>query len=328
MSVLVTGGAGYIGSVTVEALCAAGESVVVLDDLDRGHRGALVPGIPFYEGDVGDASLVKNIATSHGITQVVHFAAFTSVPESVEHPLRYFDNNTGKVVRMLTALKECGVENIVFSSTAAVYGEPEYTPIDEDHRKEPTNPYGLSKYFVEQILDRADSAYGLTHVALRYFNAAGATATRGEDHRPETHLIPLVLQVPMGRRTHVSLYGADYPTPDGACVRDYIHVADLADAHVRALRYLKDGGASQKINLGNGKGFSVREVVDVAERVAGVKIPVREEPRRAGDPSILIAGSEKARSVLGWAPRYPELEGIVRSAWEWHQAHPNGYSGQ
>ncbi|MDR3265150.1 MAG: UDP-glucose 4-epimerase GalE [Synergistaceae bacterium] len=326
MSVLVTGGAGYIGSVTVEALCAAGEDVVVLDDLERGHRGALGSGIPFYEGDIGNTSLVGDVVTSHGVTQVVHFAAFTSVPESVEHPLRYFENNTGKVVRMLTALQERGVKNVVFSSTAAVYGEPEYTPIDENHRKNPTNAYGLSKYFVEQILDRADLAHGITHVALRYFNAAGATATRGEDHRPETHLIPLILQVPMGKREQVSLYGTDYPTPDGTCVRDYIHVSDLADAHVRALRYLKDGGASQKINLGNGKGFSVREVVDVVGKVTGTRISVREEARRAGDPSTLIAGSEKARNVLGWAPRYPELESIVRSAWEWHRAHPEGYS--
>jgi UDP-glucose 4-epimerase len=325
MNVLVTGGAGYIGSVTVEALCVAGERVVVLDDLSRGHRKALNPDVPFYEGDTGDELLVRNIVASHAITQVVHFAGFTSVPESVEQPLRYFENNTGKVIRMLTALLSCGVKNIVFSSTAAVYGEPEHTPIDEEHRKNPTSPYGLSKYFVENILDRTDFAHGMTHVALRYFNAAGALATKGEDHRPETHLIPLILQVPMGKRTHVCIYGVDYPTPDGTCVRDYIHVADLADAHVRALRYLADGGRSQKINLGNGKGFSVREVIDVAERVTGTKIPVQEEARRAGDPSVLIAGSEKARSVLGWSPRYPALESIVSSSWKWYRSHPEGY---
>ncbi|MDR1874685.1 MAG: UDP-glucose 4-epimerase GalE [Synergistaceae bacterium] len=325
MNVLVTGGAGYIGSVTVEALSAAGERVVVLDDLSRGHRVAVAQDIPFYEGDIGDDLLVRNIVTSHAITQVIHFAGLTSVPESVGEPLRYFENNTGKVMRLLTALTSCGVRNVVFSSTAAVYGEPEHTPIDEEHRKKPTNPYGLSKYFVEQILDWMDSACETTHVALRYFNAAGATATKGEDHRPETHLIPLILQVPMGKRAYVSLYGVDYPTPDGTCVRDYIHVADLADAHVRALRYLADGGRSRKINLGNGKGFSVREVVVMAEQVTGTKIPVREEARRAGDPSVLIAESEEARNVLGWSPRCSGLEDIVSSAWEWHRSHPEGY---
>ena len=327
MSVLVTGGAGYIGSVTVEALRAEGERVVVLDDLSNGYREAVDPDVPFYEGDIGDSSLLACIAAKHEITQVIHFAGSISVPESIGEPLNYFDNNTSKVVSMLSALRAGEVKNIVFSSTAAVYGEPEYIPIDESHPKKPANPYGLSKYFVEQILDWTDSAFGMTHVALRYFNASGATTTRGEAHKAETHLIPVILQVPMGKRQHVDLYGSDYPTPDGTCVRDYIHVADLADAHVKAVRYLRNGGASQKINLGNGMGFSIREVVNAAERVTGAKIPVREVARREGDPSILVSVSEKARRILGWSPRFTELEAIVRTAWNWHRANPNGYTG-
>ncbi|MCL2011088.1 MAG: UDP-glucose 4-epimerase GalE [Synergistaceae bacterium] len=325
MSILVTGGAGYIGSVTVEALREEGELVAVLDDLSNGHRRAVAPEVPFYEGDVGDESLLAAVIAKHEITQVVHFAGYISVSESVGEPLRYFDNNTGRVVSMLSALRAGGVKNVVFSSTAAVYGEPEYTPIDEDHPKRPINPYGLSKYFVEQILDWADSAFGITHVALRYFNASGAAAGRGEAHKTESHLIPLVLQVPMGKRRYVEVYGSDYPTPDGTCVRDYIHVADLADAHVKALRYLKSGGASRKINLGNGKGFSIREVIAAAERVTGVNIPVREAARREGDPSVLVSASGKARETLGWSPRFPELENIVGSAWDWHKVHPDGY---
>ena len=327
MSILVTGGAGYIGSVTVEAIRAEGEPVVVLDDLSNGHREAVDADVPFYKGDLGDASLLADLIEKYEITQVVHFAGFISVPESVGEPLLYFDNNTAKVVKMLSALRAGGVKNIVFSSTAAVYGEPEYTPIDEEHPKRPTNPYGLSKYFVEQILDWADSAFGMTHVALRYFNASGATASRGEVHSTEGHLIPAILQVPMGRRQCVNLYGGDYPTPDGTCVRDYIHVADLADAHVKALCYLKNGGASEKINLGNGVGFSIREVIAAAERVTGVKIPIKEAARREGDPSILVSASGKARKTLGWSPHFTELDTIVGTAWDWYRAHPNGYAG-
>ncbi|MDR2179155.1 MAG: UDP-glucose 4-epimerase GalE [Synergistaceae bacterium] len=326
MSVLVTGGAGYIGSVTVDALLAAGESVAVLDDLSNGHREAVDPRVPFYESDTEDGETLAGIVKRHGIKQLVHFASFISVSESVQTPLRYFDNNLGKMVKMLSVLQSCGVENVVFSSTAAVYGEPEYVPIDEDHPQKPLNPYGLSKYFAEQVLDWVDAAYGMSHVALRYFNASGATAAKGEAHRPESHLIPLALQVPLGKRARLAVYGDDYPTPDGTCVRDYIHVADLADAHVKALAYLREGGASQKINLGNGKGFSVREIVTAAEKVTAAAIPFRVEPRREGDPAILIASSEKARKILGWTPRYPELEDIIRSAWEWHKTHPSGYS--
>jgi UDP-glucose 4-epimerase len=327
VGILVTGGTGYIGSVTVEVLRAAGEEVVVLDDLSNGHREALSPEVPFYQGDVGDVALISDVVVRHKVGQVVHFAGHISVPESVKEPLRYFDHNTAKVVNMLSALRGLGVKNFVFSSTAAVYGEPEYTPIDEEHPKKPSNPYGLSKYFTEQILDWADSAFGMTHVALRYFNASGATADRGEAHNREGHIIPIILQAAMGKRAHVDLYGCDYPTPDGTCVRDYIHVADLADAHAGALRYLKNGAPSQKINLGNGRGFSIREVVAAAEKVTGVKIAVKEAARREGDPSILVAGSEKARKILNWSPRVSDLETIIRTAWEWHRTHPNGYQG-
>jgi UDP-glucose 4-epimerase len=325
MGILVTGGAGYIGSVTTETLRARGEDVVVLDDLSGGNREAVDPRVPFYEGDFGDAGLLSRIAGRHDIGQAIHLAGYISVPESIGGPLRYFVNNTAKVVDMLSAFRRTGVKNIVFSSTAAVYGEPDYTPIDEEHPKRPANPYGLSKYFVEEILDWAGPALGITHVTLRYFNAAGAGAGRGEARESEGHLIPAVLQVPMGEREHVDLYGCDHLTPDGTCVRDYVHVLDLADAHVRALRYLRRGGGSQKINLGNGKGFSVREVVAAAEKVTGVKIPVKNAARRVGDPSILVADPRKARKVLGWSPRFSNLETIVETAWKWRLSHPDGY---
>jgi UDP-glucose 4-epimerase len=325
MGVLITGGAGYIGSVTTEMLREE-EEVVVLDDLSGGHREAVDPEVPFYEGDFGDAALLSYIVGKHGIDQVIHFAGYVSVPESISKPLGYFENNATKVVNMLSALRRVGVKNIVFSSTAAVYGETDRTPIDEEHPKKPANPYGLSKYFAEEILDWAEPAFGMTHVTLRYFNAAGAAADRGEARESKGHLIPTVLQVSMGKREHVDLYGCDYPTPDGTCVRDYVHVLDLADANIRALRYLRNGGAGQKINLGNGRGFSVREVVAAAEKVTGVKIPVRETARRKGDSSILVADVGKARKVLGWSPRFSDLETIVQTAWEWGISHPNGYA--
>ncbi|GHS93089.1 UDP-glucose 4-epimerase GalE [Synergistales bacterium] len=334
MSILITGGAGYIGSVTVEALRAGRESIVVLDDLSAGHREAVSPDVPFYEGDMSDVSLLNKIAKRHNIEQIIHFAAFASVPESVSKPLKYFENNTGKVAKMLEILREYGLKNIVFSSTAATYGDPQTPVIDEEHPKRPCNPYGLSKYFVEQILDWSDSAYGITHVALRYFNAAGAlpegelsadSHARGEDHNPEGHIIPLVLQTAIGQREYVSIFGTDYPTPDGTCVRDYVHVLDLAYAHIKALRYLEDGGKSQKINLGNGKGFSVREVIETAREVTGRDIAVREDARRAGDPSVLVAAHQKAAAVLGWEPRYASLSGIIQTAWDWHKNHPGGY---
>ena len=326
MSILITGGAGYIGSVVTEALRKAGRDVVVLDSLVAGHRKAVCEDVPFYEGDIADAELLVKIATRHNIRQIAHLAAFLSVSESVVRPLKYFVNNTAKVVSMLETLTGYGLENVVFSSTAAIYGESRYAPIDEAHPLNPTHPYGISKYFVEQVLDWLDKAHGVTHVALRYFNAAGATETHGEDHSPEIHLIPLVLRVPMGGSDSVAIYGTDYPTRDGTCIRDYIHVADLADAHLKALEYLEGGNASEKFNLGNGVGFSVREVVKSAEKVTGTAIPTREQARRPGDPAILVASSDKARKILQWIPRYSELDSIIRSAWEWHRTYPAGYN--
>ncbi|MGE5646027.1 MAG: UDP-glucose 4-epimerase GalE [Acidobacteriota bacterium] len=328
MAILVTGGAGYIGSVTVSLLRARGEEVVILDDLYRGHREALDPAIPFYQGKVQDAALVARIAREHRIDACVHFAALIEAGESVKDPATYFENNTAQGMAFLRALIEAGVKRLVFSSTAAVYGEPRETPITEDHPQWPTNPYGWTKFMMERVLETYDRAYGLKFVALRYFNAAGATAGLGEHHDPETHLIPNVLKVALGRRTHISVFGSDYPTPDGTCVRDYIHVADLASAHLLALDYLKGGGASERINLGNGKGYSVLEVVEAARKITGRAIEARMEPRRAGDPSVLVAGAEKARRVLGWKPACPRLEDIIGSAWQWHNAHPNGYSAR
>ncbi len=327
MTILVTGGAGYVGSLTVAALQKRGDSVVVLDNLSTGHRSAVPETLPFYQGDIADSDLIRKIVAQHAISQVVHFAAFSLVGVSVSDPASYFTNNTAGALSLFDTLRQCGVKNVVFSSTAATYGEPRYTPIDEDHPKEPTNPYGLSKYFVEQILDTFDHAYGMTHVALRYFNACGASKTLGEDHTPETHLIPLVLQVALGKRDSISIFGDDYPTSDGTCVRDYIHVEDLADAHLAALDYLKQGGISQKINLGNGQGYTVREVIETARSVTGHPIPETIAPRRAGDPSTLIASSERARTVLGWSPRYT-LKPIIESAWAWHSSNPHGYKDE
>jgi len=327
MSILITGGAGYVGSVVTETLHKAGKDVVVLDSLVAGHRKAVDESIPFYEGDIADPELLERIAARHDIRQMVHLAAFLSVSESVTKPLVYFVNNTAKVIFMLETLIKHGLRNVVFSSTAGTYGESQYVPIDEAHPQNPTHPYGMSKYFVEQVLNWLDRAHGITHVALRYFNAAGATEIHGEDHSPEIHLIPLVLRVPMGQSESIAIYGTDYPTPDGTCIRDYIHVADLADAHLKALEYLEEGNASEKFNLGNGLGFSVREVVKTAEKITGIQIPTREQARRPGDPAILVASSDKARKILRWAPRYPELDPIIRSAWKWHSTHPAGYRG-
>ncbi len=326
MSILVTGGAGYIGSVTVELLRRRGADVVILDDLYRGHREALDPSIPFYDARVQDAALVARIVREHKIDACVHFAALLEVGESVKDPGSYFENNTAGGVVFLRALVDSGVRNIVFSSTAAVYGEPKETPITEDHPQWPTNPYGWSKFMMERMLETFDRAYGLKFVALRYFNASGATETRGEDHTPESHLVPNVLRVALGQRPYVSVFGEDYPTPDGTCVRDYIHVEDLGSAHLLALDYLKNGGASERINLGNGTGYSVLQVIETARKVTGCPIDARKEPRRPGDPSVLVASSEKARRVLGWKPQRPDLEDIVDSAWRWHKAHPRGYS--
>jgi UDP-glucose 4-epimerase len=326
MSTLVTGGAGYIGSVMVDQLLERGEPVVVLDDLSRGHREAVDSSVPFYEGRTGDRDLVRRICGEHKVDACVHFAAYAYVGESVTDPARYFENNVTQGLGLLDALVDAGVRKFVFSSTCATYGEPVRVPIDENHPQQPTNPYGWSKLFMEKILDSYDTAYGLKYVALRYFNASGATERRGEHHAPETHLIPNVLLAAMGRLGHVSVFGGDYPTPDGTAIRDYIHVTDLCSAHTLALEHLRGGGSSERINLGNGQGYSVMEVIEAARRVTGLPIEARIEPARPGDPSRLVADAGKAARVLGWRTQYADLEQILRTAWDWHQRHPNGYS--
>ena len=326
MAILVTGGAGYIGSVVVEELCALGESVVVLDNLIRGHRDAVAPEAIFYNGDIGNSDLVREIVLKHGITAAMHFSAFAYVGESVSDPKLYFENNVGQTIQLLSALIGCDVKNFVFSSTCAVYGEPQYTPIDEGHPRQPTSPYGWSKLWVEHILNAYDSAYGLKFIALRYFNAAGATVLRGEHHDPETHLIPLALAAAAGDIDEVSIFGNDYPTPDGTAIRDYVHVSDLASAHILALCRLESGGSSDFINLGTGRGYSVMEILESAERVTGRTINRKIAPARAGDPSYLAADAGRAAEVLGWQPKFSELDTIIKSAWDWRRANPGGYN--
>jgi UDP-glucose 4-epimerase len=325
MAVLVTGGAGYIGSVAVELLRAQGERVVVLDNLSRGHRQTVPDEVPFYHGDVGTRALVARIAHEHEIESCIHFAALAYVGESVAQPRRYFENNVEQGIALLDALIESGVKRFIFSSTCATYGEPHYSPIDERHPQQPTNPYGWSKFFLERILQSYDAAYGMKFVALRYFNAAGATALLGEHHAPETHLIPNILAAAAGDILCVPIFGDDYPTPDGTAVRDYVQVIDLGGAHLRALDYLRAGGNSEFINLGSGTGHSVLDVIKAARQVTGRPIETRIEVRRAGDPSHLVAVADKARAVLGWEPRHTELAEIIRTAWEWQLAHPSGY---
>lgn len=326
MAILVTGGAGYIGSVTVELLRERGEQVVVLDNLFRGHRAAVDPKVPFYLGQVGDRELTRRICSEHNIEACIHFAALAYVGESVREPRLYFENNVEQGIALLDVLISAGVRRMVFSSTCATYGEPNYLPIDELHPQSPANPYGWTKLMMEKTLAAYDEAYGLKYVALRYFNAAGAIPQRGEDHSPETHLIPNVLSAAMGKLTQVSIYGNDYPTPDGTAIRDYIHVADLAMAHILALEHLRKDNPSERINLGTGKGASVIEVIETARRVTGKPISIQFDKRREGDPSRLVANAEKARATLGWQPRFDNLEKIIRSAWAWHQTHPDGYS--
>jgi UDP-glucose-4-epimerase GalE len=326
MAILVTGGAGYIGSAFVEALVAAGQRVVVLDDLSRGHRAALHPDAVFHQGRTGDRALVARIVGEQQVEACVHFAAFAYVGESVQDPARYFDNNFTQAQALFDALLLAGVKRVVFSSTCATYGVPTAVPIAESHPQWPINPYGWSKLFVERLLDSYDQAHGLRFVALRYFNAAGATARVGEHHEPETHLIPLALRAAAGRSAALTVFGSDYDTPDGTAIRDYIHVADLAGAHLLALEHLRRGGASQFLNLGTGTGFSVLEVIETARRVTSRDVPHTIGPRRAGDPPRLVADASRARAALGWSPKQPELETIVRSAWDWMQAHPNGYA--
>ena len=328
MAILVTGGAGYIGSVTAELLSAQNQQVVVLDNLSRGHRAAVRPDTPFYQGNVGDSDLIRRITSEHRIEACIHFAAFAYVGESVEQPALYLQNNVSQGIQLLESLLKAKVKRFVFSSTCATYGEPQQVPISETHPQQPTNPYGWSKFMMERALEVFDRAYGLKFVALRYFNAAGASAEHGEHHDPETHLIPNTLCAALGALPHVSVFGNDYDTPDGTAIRDYIHVSDLASAHIAALEYLRAHAESTAINLGNGRGYSVREVIDCAQKVTGRKIPINDEPRRPGDPSRLIADYRKAREVLKWQPAQNELMRIIGSAWEWHLAHPSGYPAE
>ena len=327
MAILVCGGAGYIGSHAVHALIEKGEQVVIVDNLQTGHRGALNPKAKFYEGDIRDASVLDKIFTENKVEVVIHFAANSLVGESMEQPLLYFNNNVYGMQVLLEAMVRHGVDKIVFSSTAAVYGEPKRVPIHEDDETCPTNTYGETKLTMEKMMKWVSRANGVRYVSLRYFNAAGALpdGSIGEDHATETHLIPLILQVPTGRRDHITVFGDDYPTPDGTCLRDYIHVVDLADAHVLALEYLRKGGASDIFNLGNGQGFSVKEMIAAAEKATGRSIKVEIGARRAGDPAQLIASSEKARSVLGWKPQFTDVEQVIGTAWRWHEHHPHGY---
>ena len=330
MSVLVLGGAGYIGSHTVYELIDKGEDVVVADDLLTGFREAVHPKAKFYRGDIRDRAFIDSVFDREDIDGVIHFAAFSQVGESMTRPLKYYNNNLCGTETLLESMVAHGVDKIVFSSTAATYGEPERIPILETDRTAPTNTYGETKLSMEKMFHWTGQAHNLRYVSLRYFNACGAhpNGQIGEAHDPETHLSPLILQVPLGQRDHIAIFGTDYDTPDGTCVRDYIHVSDLAQAHIRALRYLREGGKSDIFNLGNGVGFSVREVIETARKVTGHPIPATEEARRAGDPSTLIASSAKAKEILGWDPQFDDLETIISTAWKWHQSHPNGYSGR
>jgi UDP-glucose 4-epimerase len=312
--------------VTVERLRAKGEHVVVLDDLVRGHRGAVNRDVPLYQGKVGDRELVSRIAAEHKIEACVHFAALTYVGESVADPAKYFENNVEQGIALMRTLVAAGVRRVVLSSTAAVYGEPTQIPIPESSPKWPVNPYGWSKLLMERLLASFDGAYGLKSVSLRYFNAAGATERCGEDHDPESHLVPNVLKAALGEKTEVAVFGTNYPTPDGTAIRDYVHVADLAEAHIRALEHLRKGGQSEFLNLGTGHGYSVMEVIECARKVTGRPIPVRIEGPRAGDPPSLVADAQKAETVLGWKPTMSDLASILRSQWEWRQKHPRGYA--
>ena len=326
MAVLVTGGAGYIGSHTVIELIEEKEEVVVIDNLQKGHKGAVLGG-RFYEGDLRDEEFLQKVFSENEIESVIHFAADSLVGESVQDPLKYYNNNVVSTLKLLTKMKEFGVKRIVFSSTAATYGEPENIPILETDRTLPTNPYGETKLAVEKALKWFDRAYGIKYASLRYFKAAGAhiSGKIGEDHNPETHLIPIVLQAALGKREVVKIFGDDYNTPDGTCIRDYIHVSDLAQAHILALKKLRNGGESDIYNLGNGKGFSVKEVIDVARQVTGVNIRAEIAERRPGDPAVLVASSEKIQKELNWNPKYNELSTIIETAWNWHKNNPDGF---
>jgi UDP-glucose 4-epimerase len=323
MHVLVTGGAGYIGSAVVEELVRQGDRVTVLDNLSQGHRAAVHPAAEFVQTDLADRQVLEDLFGRRDFDAVMHFASFTLVGESMNEPLKYVGDNVVNGLNLFRAMVDHGVGRFILSSTANLFDQPERMPIDEAERIVPGSPYGESKFILERVLHWLDRVHDLRYAALRYFNAAGATEERGEDHAPETHLIPLVLQVALGQRERIEVYGSDYPTRDGTCVRDYIHVLDLAQAHILALRALD--GRSRTYNLGNGQGYTVREVIETARALTGRPIPAVDGPRRPGDPPELVASSDKIRRELNWQPRYPDLHGIVQSAWEWHRTHPHGY---
>ena len=329
MAILVTGGLGYVGSHAVKQLVDRGEQVVNLDNLLFGHKEAAC-GSEVVIGDIGDQALVRSVFSAHNIDAVMHFAALADVPESVADPEKYYLNNVSKSLAMLQVMLAHGVKMMIFSSSAAVFGEPEVVPIPEGHPKNPTNPYGRSKLMLEEILTEYQHAYGVRSVSLRYFNASGADPSGliGEDHTPERHLIPIVLQTVLGQREKVSVFGTDWPTEDGTCIRDYIHVADLAQAHLLALGALRDGMGTTQYNLGNGDGFSVRQVIEAAEEVTGTKVNTVSADRRPGDPAVLVASSGKLRAELGWKSRFPDLKTIIQTAWKWHSSHPHGYAGK
>lgn len=327
MSILVLGGAGYIGSHAVHQLVKQNYKVIVVDNLQTGHRQAICRQAIFYNGDIRDKAFLQSVFEQEEIEGVFHFAASSLVGESMEKPLNYFANNVYGTQVLLEVMNEFGVKNIVFSSTAATYGEQKVMPITEEMPAVPTNPYGETKLTMEKIMKWCEIAHDLKYVSLRYFNVAGASSTGeiGEDHNPETHLIPLVLQVALGQRQFISIFGNDYDTKDGTCIRDYIHVEDLIDAHILAFNYLQNGGDSTIVNLGSGNGFSVEEIIEAAREVTGHKIPAEVVPRRSGDPWKLIASSDKAKKVLGWNPRRTLIKKIIEDAWNWHQSHPQGY---
>ena len=320
-TILVTGGAGYIGSHTVRLLADKGHKIVVIDNLIYGHEQAIVnKEVVFEKGDIGDAAFLDNIFISYTITAVLHFAAFAFVGESVIDPAKYYQNNLASPLVLLDSMRKYNCRHIIFSSTCATYGNPQYVPMDEKHPQNPINPYGQSKLMLEKVIMDYEKAYGIKYVFLRYFNASGAAEDGeiGEDHTPETHLIPLVLEAALGLRKSITVFGTDYDTPDGSCIRDYIHVADLAEAHRLALDYLIEGNPSIACNLGTGRGYSVKEVIQLAEEVTGLKVPIEYGERRAGDPPILVAKPDLAREKLGWEASYKELKDVIRSAWAWH----------
>ncbi len=327
MAIVVLGGAGYIGSHAVDQLIEKGYDVAVVDNLLTGHKEAIHEKARFYQGDIQDKDFLTNVFKQEEVEGVLHFAASSLVGESVEQPLKYFRNNVYGTQVLLEVMAEYQVRNIVFSSTAATYGEPKEVPIKETTETAPKNPYGESKLIMEKMMKWCDQAYGMRYVALRYFNVAGAKldSTIGEDHTPETHLVPLILQTALGQRKALTIFGDDYATSDGTCVRDYVHVVDLIQAHILALEYLKNGGKSDVFNLGSSEGFSVKEMIESAREITGKEIPAIMGPRRSGDPAILIASPEKAKTILGWNPHYTTIRKMIETAWSWHQSHPNGY---